>query len=258
TAVPTEITPEVTEEAEQGSETPAPEETATDEPDVPTPDVVSAPPVFEIATSLSAEAGQPLSIPFAIYDEQGAAVITQIDSAAGAQTTLEIAAPIQTSPPFATTGTITYIAAETFIGLDTLTLTAVDGAGISASTIIQIDVQPVVEVTEEATAEATQEATEEATAEATPEATPEATAEVTPEATPEVSSTERIINYDPQASEEAIQAMLAALNATEISRIPQLGAMKVLISQELASSSSAMAALRGNQAAVMAGMTALE
>lgn len=258
TAVPTEITPEVTEEAEQGSETPAPEETATDEPDVPTPDVVSAPPVFEIATSLSAEAGQPLSILFAIYDEQGAAVITQIVSAAGAQTTLEIAAPIQTSPPFATTGTITYIAAETFIGLDTLTITAVDGAGISASTTIQIDVQPVVEVTEEATAEATQEATEEATAEATPEATPEATAEVTPEATPEVSSTERIINYDPQASEEAIQAMLAALNATEISRIPQLGAMKVLISQELASSSSAMAALQGNQAAVMAGMTALE
>lgn len=241
TAAPTESTPDVTVEPEQGGETPVPEETdapeQTTEPDVPTPDVVSAPPVFEIATSFSATVGEPLSIPFVIYDEQGAAVLSQIESSAGAQTALEIVAPVQSSAPFATTGTITYTAAAS--GPDTLTLTAVDGTGITATATIQIDVQPALEVTEEATAEATAEATQEATEEAAP-------------------SIERIISYDPQASEDTIQAMLAALNATEVSRIPQIGAMKVLVSPAFADSARAMAAIQGSQAALMAGVSAIE
>ena len=240
TAAPTEAPPEATEE--QGSETPetTDEPEQTTEPDIPTPDVISAPPVFEIASGLSVEAGQPLSIPFVVYDEQGAVVLTQIVSAAGAQTTLEIAAPIQSSPPFATTGTITYTATETLIGTaDTLTLTAVDGAGTSATTIVEIAVLPAVEVTEEATAEATAEATQEATEEA-------------------ALTVERIISYNPAAPEESIQAMLATIQATEISRIPQLGAMKVLVPNEFADPELAIAALHGSQAAVMAGVTTIE
>ena len=251
TAIPTEITPEVTDEPQEGGDQPTPEETdapeETTEPEVPTPDIISAPPVFEIASSFSAQAGQPLRIAFAIYDEQGAAIITEIVSAVGAQTSLEITAPIQTSPPFVTTGTIIYTAAETFSGADTLTLTAVDGAGTSATTTVQVDVQPMpgIEVTEEATPEATAEVTPEATAEATAEAIVEATAE-------------RILSYDPAASEESIQAMLAALQATEISRIPQLGLMKVLMPQALADPAQALAAIQGNQAAVMAGVITVE
>jgi subtilisin family serine protease len=236
--VPTEAAPEVTEESQQGETPEASEEPAqTTEPDLPTP--VSAPPVFEIGSTWRADAGQPLDIPFSVYDEQGAVVITQIVSAVGAQTALAIVAPVQDSPPYATTGTIHYTAPAAFSGTDTLTLIAVDGAGTSATAIVQIDVQPVVEVAEEATQEAT------------PAVTPEATEAF-------LAAVERIISYDPAASEESIQAMLAALQATEISRIPPIGAMKVLVPEALASPARAMAALQGNQAAVMAGVTAIE
>jgi subtilisin family serine protease len=246
---PTEVSPDITEEPLP----PAPEETEapeqTTEPEIPAPEVVSAPPVFEIASSLSVEAGQSLSIPFAIYDEQGAVVIVQMVSAAGATTTLEITAPAQASPPYITTGTITYTAVAAFSGTDVLTLTAIDGAGTAAVATIQIEVQPA------PVSEATEEATPEAAAEATQEATPEVTPETTPEASPMV---ERIISYDPAASEESIQALLAALRATEISRIPQIGAMKVLVPEVLAGAPRAMAALQSDQAAVAAGLITIE
>jgi subtilisin family serine protease len=237
TVAPTEepATPEATEESpteapQEGGEPPTPE--VTNEPGTQEPAPVSAPPVFEIATSLSVTAGQSISIPFAIYDEQGAVVLTEMVSAAGSQTTLEIVAPIQVSPPYATTGTITYTASIS----DSLTLTAVDGTGLSASVTIQIDVQPAPE----------------ATAEATPEVTPEITQE------PGGNLIERIISYDPAASEQAVQDMLAALHATEISRIPQLGSMKVLmpellvsVAQTMAESNSAPAGLSGLEENVM-------
>lgn len=233
---PAVTTETVTEQPPANGEQPAPEEADTPEqtveplPPPPAPQVPSAPPVFDIASGYSVEAGQSVSILFAVYDEQGAVVITQVVSAAGAQTALAIAAPVQDSPPFVTTGTITYTAAAES-GTDTLTVTAVDGAGTSATAVVLIEVL--------------------ASAEAAEEVTPEATDESVP-------TVERIISYDPAAPEAAIQAMLQALEAAEVSRIPQIGAMKVLVPNTLASEAQALAAVLGDQAAVAAGLMAFE
>lgn len=68
----------------------------------------------------------------------------------------------------------------------------------------------------------------------------------------------RIINFDPAASEEAIRAMLEALGATEVSRIPQIGAMKVQVPQTNSSSAQAMAAIQSDPMAATAGVSGIE
>ena len=123
------------------------------------------------------------------------------------------------------------------------------------------------EVTEEATevvieGEVTEEATAEAT-EAVVEVTEEATAEVTPDVGDETDigtgdTQEVILNYNPGASEEAVQTMLAQLGATEIERIPQIGAMRVHIAPRLANTTAAVNAIQSNTLAVSAGLVAVE
>lgn len=132
---------------------------------------------------------------------------------------------------------------------------------VTVEPTVEIPVEVTPELTVEVPAEVTAEPTVEVTAEATLEATAEVTAEATAEATETVygaATEERLLQYNPNASEDSIQAMLRALGAVELERIAQIGVLRVLMPAPVASLTSAQSAVQNNTAAVAAGLMNIE
>lgn len=219
TEVPTDIPP-----------TEIPTEVATQEPTLEPTQAVSVPPVFDLGglASLATTSGIPLTFQVRVADETGVVRVTADTSGTSGAVSLNQTDPVETSVPYITVVTVTYLPAAGFSGTDSFTLTAIDQVGVAVSVSLQISVTALV-----------------ATLEATPLST------VTPTQT-------LIINYNPAASEAAIQNMLAALGAVEVSRIPQIGAMKVLVPDAVSDPGTALITVNGNAAALAAGVTNIE
>jgi len=241
TEIPTTAPTDPPTDATTVSPTDAPPVSPTETPlDVPgeiptaevTPSVTNAPPVVNLDASsiLEATAGIPLTLQFSVSDDEDGLVRVDRaeDNASTAAISIEHSAPVETVPPFNTGITLTYTAPADFSGADSLRLKAVDPGGLAVYFMLTVNV-------------------------VTPQATLEPTAE--PTAIPDQV---RIINFDPAASEESIQAMLAALGAVEISRIPQIGAMKVRIPLAVSDTASALLALSTDIEARAAGVTNIE
>lgn len=234
TEIPTEVPPPTTEPptAEPTQEataalTEVPTETPTE-----TPTLASAPPVFNFTNGgvFESVAGTSLTFQISVSDETGMVSVTADTTASIASVSLVTTAPVETAPPFNTLVDVTYLAPVDFSGADTFTLTAIDAASVVTSAAITVNV-------------------------ALP--TPEVTETVVPTDIP-VPTRELIINYSPTASEESIQAMLAALSAVEISRIPQIGAMQVLVPETVSQPAVAMSTLQSSRTAYAAGVTNIE
>jgi subtilisin family serine protease len=229
TEVPTEIPTDVP--TDVATETP-PEATeiATEEP---TAVVTSAPPVVNLDSSaiLEATAGIAATFQFTVSDDEAGLVRVGAaeDNTSLAVIEIVYTDPVETTAPFNTGISLSYTAAADFVGVDSLKLKAIDPSGITVYFTLTVNVNPAVEATLEPTVE--------------PTAMPDQV---------------RIINYNPAATEESIQAMLAALGAIEVSRIPQIGAMKVQISQAVSTTQSAIAALSVSAAGLSAGLTSVE
>lgn len=218
---PTEAPPTETPPAEEVK----PVEEATPEP---TQTAVPLPPVFNLGTApLTAVAGTPLAFQFTVADDEGVVrVIADTTGTAGA-VALAATDPAETSAPFNTLVSVTYTAPEGFAGLDSFTLAAIDAGGLQAVAVVQVAV--------------------------TPPLAPAPTASPT-----DIPTVERVINFNPEASEEAIQALLAEMGAVELERIPAIGAMRVLVPQALSQPEGAMRAMSASAAALAAGLTNIE
>lgn len=110
-------------------------------------------------------------------------------------------------------------------------------------------------LTETVTPEETVTETPGETATETPTLLPSET--LTPVVT-EVPTEERILNFNPGASEEQIQAMLTALGAVELHRIPQIGAMRVLVPVSRSDMNGAISAMQASPLALGAGLYSME
>ncbi len=219
-------------------DTPAPEATpevpAPTEAPPPTAAPVSAPPVFTFVgeNAFAGTAGQPLVLMLSVADDQGVVRVVVDTPASGAVVSLAVTDPVETDPPFNTAVSVTYTAPAEFSGVETLTLTAIDAEGQQTVATLELTI-----------------------AAPAPESTPEPAAPVLP---PTETTVERVINYNPTASEESIQAMLAALGAVELERLPQIGAIRVIIPQAYGETSAALAAVQGSGAAAAAGVLNVE
>ncbi len=82
---------------------------------------------------------------------------------------------------------------------------------------------------------------------------------VAPETPTEADGNEFIVKYDPNASEEAIQAILQALNAVEVSRIPAIGALRVrLVTLDETTPRAAYDRVQASSNARIANVTGIE
>lgn len=234
TEAPTDVPTDIPTEAPTDIPTEVPTDTPTDTPtevptDAPTEEP-SAPPVFSLAsgTAFSVVAGTALNFDVSVADEAGVVRIVASPSAAGFPVIVTSGSPAETAAPFNTPATVTYTAAAEFSGADSFTLTAVDSAGTSVSITILVNV----------------------------EALP---ATIAPTEDPAgLPSHELVIKYDPAASEDAIATLLREMNAVEVQRIPQIGAMRILVQDSLADASVASNAFLTTAAAQAVGLSAIE
>ncbi len=202
----------------------------------PTVTPVLLPPAFDpLLAPLAAIPGQPLVFTLNVTDESGAVRVLADPTGMSGAVTVEQGAPVETLPPFITPITVTYLAASGFSGVDSFALIAIDQDGMQTIVALQVTVGSGMT--------------------ATP--TPTATPSPTPTAAPG-GNNELVINFNPNASPESIAAMLAALNAVEVSRIPALGAMKVMVPDQFAQPAAALAAVNSNISAQTAGVTMIE
>ncbi|MEO8611539.1 MAG: S8 family serine peptidase [Chloroflexota bacterium] len=227
TDVPTDVSTQqpIDSATEEATETPTLEPTVA----------VNLPPQFSLdgSSALDATAGLQTTFTLAVADEDGLVTIGRTDTTSVANVVVTQATEaVAADPRFYTAVTIDYTAPADFVGQDSFTLVAVDAANLSSTLTLTVNV-------------------------ALPESTVEATLEPTLEPTT-IPDQVRIINYNPAASETSIQAMLKALGAVEVSRIPQIGAMKVQIPQAVSATASAASVLSTNTAAKAAGMTSIE
>jgi len=239
TNIPTDIPTDTPPTAESPTQEPtqdvtaavteAPTETPTE-----TPTVVSTPPVFNFGSGTAFEivVGVPLTFQFSVSDDAGEVRVTADSAASTGNVSLVTMAPVETEPPFNTLVNVTYLAAADFSGVDTFTLTAIDADGVLVSVEITVNVVPA-------------------------EATVEVTEEPIPTEIP-IPTREMLINYNPAATEESIQAMLQSLSAVELERIPQIGAMRVLLPETVSQPAAAMSAMRAASVISAAGVTNVE
>lgn len=192
------------------------------------PTVAPVPPVFHLPdAAYEATAGIPLTVTFGVSDEAGVVRVALGEPAPAGGVSLTTVPPIETQPPFTTQVELVYLAPAEFSGMDSVKLVAIGAAGGTAEAVITVNVVA---------------------------ALPSPTPSPTPEPVKEL-----LINYDPAASEAAIQAMLAALNAVEISRIPAIGAMRVLVPEAVSQPQAAVMALQASQDVYrIAGVRAIE
>jgi thermitase len=228
TSIPESVTPEMTETA-------APEttESVTEQPTVEatlTPTVESVPPVFNFTsgTTFEAQSGVLLTFQLSVSDEERIVRVTADTTTTLGTVSLTSEAPLETAAPFNTLVTVSYTSAAGFSGLDTFTLLAIDASGATSMAQVTVNVLP--------------------------EAAP---VTLTPTSLP-YSTKELLINYNPAATEDAIQAMLLSLNAVELSRIPQIGAMRVMVPETIAVPAVAMTTLQSSGTAYLAGVSSME
>ena len=227
TDAPTIAPTDVPTDAPTQDVTPAATEAATAEV---TPTVVSSePPVFNFAngTTFEGTAGLALVIEASVSDSLG--VVRVLAEGSVGTVSLTTVEPTETAAPFTTLVTLTYTAGADFSGVDTVTLTAINAAGDQSSATLTINISLPV--------------------------TPTPT--LTPTPSPEPME-ERVIKYNPAASEDSIQAMLASLGAIEISRLPQIGAMRVFVPESVSQPATAMATVQSEGAAKLAGVSSIE
>lgn len=230
TEMPTEAPAESTEEP-VGTEVPA---EATEIPaeatEMPAP--VSAPPFFvvELGVNLSVIAGETLEISVRVSDDQGIVRVAAIENSTTLGTVLVTSGePTETSAPFITPVTVAYTAPLDFAGVDVIDLVAIDAEGQRASLPLRVVVT---------------------LSAVTPEATPET--EVEP------ARVRRILNYNPMADDASVEAMLTELNAIEVDRIEQIGALLVEMPVDFASTALALNRVQGNAAARQSGLSVVE
>ncbi len=220
TDIPTEVPTEVPTEpiVEQTPE-------ATTEPTLPP---ISIPPVASLTAGMAfdATAGIELTIPFSVSDDEGIVRVTV--SALAGVVTVTASDPVEANAPFNTLVTVAYTAAADFVGADTLTITIIDATGNQVLLGLVVNV-----------------------------AAPQATLEPTPDPAG-IPTKQLVINYNPAADEAAIQALLTSLGATEVQRIPQIGAMKVLVPDAISEATSAMGMVSGSAVAQAAGLVNIE
>ncbi|MEO8612424.1 MAG: S8 family serine peptidase [Chloroflexota bacterium] len=213
--------------------TEAPTTEATADPTLelsPSPTVEILPSVFNFsAAAYDAIPGLPLTFQFSVSNTIGTVRIVVDESTTGGSVEVVATDAVESAAPFNTSASVTYLAAATFSGSETLTFTAIDASGNKASATVQVNVAPA----------------------PTLEPTLVPTAAIT-------ATHELLIDYNPAASEPAIQAMLSALNAVEVNRIPQIGAMRVLVPDVVSSPVSAMSVVTSSVAAHPAGVSAVE
>lgn len=236
TEVPTEVPAESTEEPTnteipaEVTEEPVSTEVPAESTEAPAP--ISAPPFFvvELGVNLSVAAGETLEISVRVSDDQGIVRVAAIENSTTRGTVVVTSGePAETSAPFITPATVTYTAPLDFAGVDVIDLVAIDAEGQRASLPLRVMVTP---------------------GAVAPEATPEIGAEV--------ARVRRILNYSPTASDSSVEALLLALNATEIGRIPQIGAILVEMPADFASTALAVNRLQGNSAAQQSGLSVVE
>lgn len=200
---------------------------ATPEVTVTTP-AASALPSFSFfnGTEFENTVGTPLLFQVSISDDTGP-VRVQVTAANG---TVSATSTEPTAAPFNTLVDVTYTAADSFSGSDTITLVALDGEGQTVTATVSVTV-----VAQAATAEPTEMP---------------------------VATKEMLITYNPAASEDVIQQMLTELGAVELSRIPQIGAMRVLLPEVMPSASNSaqtpMMTLQSSGTGSQAGVKAIE
>ncbi len=142
TVTPTEeVTPEATDLPTQ-TPTAAPTGEVTAEPTAAvTEEPVSSPPVFILGTTtFEAVVGIPLTIRLSVSDDAGMVSITEETSATLGGVRVETLAPAQSSAPYITEVTVTYLAPAQYEGSDSFGLTAVDLTGEVGSVAIQVNV----------------------------------------------------------------------------------------------------------------------
>lgn len=236
TEVPTEAAAEPTEEPvsteapAEATEEPANTEVPAEATEMPAP--LSAPPFFvvELGVNLSVAAGETLEIPVRVSDDQGIVRVAAIENSTTLGTVLVTSGePTETSAPFITPVTVTYTAPLDFAGVDVIDLVAIDAEGQRASLPLRVV------VTLGAVA---------------PEATPETEAEP--------ARVRRILNYNPMADDASVEAMLTELNAIEIDRIAQIGALLVEMPVDFASTALALNRVQGSAAARQSGLSVVE
>jgi CSLREA domain-containing protein len=111
----------------------------------------SAPPTFNLTqTTFDAHAGVLLEISLSVSDEAGIVRVVEDASATLGGVSVSTTAPTESSAPFNTSVSVTYLGPADFSGIDSFSLNAIDGAGETASVTISVNV-----VNVEATAEMT-------------------------------------------------------------------------------------------------------
>jgi M6 family metalloprotease-like protein/CSLREA domain-containing protein len=154
-----ETTPEPTLEPtlEPTSETTSePTAEVTGEPTIePTLPVDEAPVFYFNQTQYDALAGIPLEIIFQVSDDKGMVRVVEDASATLGGLSLTTSEPVETTPPFITNVTVTYLAPADYTGSDSFTLTAIDASGQTVAVTITVNIGA------EATAEAAPALTQE-------------------------------------------------------------------------------------------------
>ncbi|MCB9456466.1 MAG: S8 family serine peptidase [Anaerolineaceae bacterium] len=225
TEVPTETPSEVPPEATQE---PLPE--ATLEPTEPA--LPLTPPVFTLAEDalLSVVAGETLAFQVVAADDEGGVRVTIVTDTTAGIVNFQANPPMEAEPPYNTVVFVTYTAPAEFSGTDNFTLVAIDPSGGQAELALTITVTLPVP-TEESVVP-----------------TPNLMGE----------PVERIIKYNPAASEESITAMLRSLGAVELDRLPSIGALRVMIPETLGTMQAAATAVSSDFQAQSAGIQAIE
>jgi subtilisin family serine protease len=230
------VEPTVEQPTAEPTQQPTDEAGSTLEPTIePTVTPVQLPPAFSpLSEALEVASGQALVFNLSVSDESGAVRVLVDSTGTAGAVSVEQVDPVESIAPYLTSVTVTYVPAAGFSGVDRFSLIAVDPSGLQTSIVVDVNVNAEV---------------------MTP--TPLPTATAMPTAAPG-GTHELVINFNPNASPEAIAAMLASLNAVEVSRIPAIGAMKVLVPDQFAQPAAALAAVNSNISAQTAGVTMIE
>jgi thermitase len=191
------------------------------------PTLVVDTPSFTIdQNTFDAVPGIPLTFQVIVSDNFGAVEVSYDTTNTQGGLSINANPSTETSAPYLTVVDVTYLPPANYVGTDAFTLTATNINGGAAAVTIQVNV---------------------------------GAAEVTPEVTEEPARlNELIINYDPNASEESIQAILQALNAIEVERIPQIGALRVLVPAAVSEPTDALQTLQADALAASAEVEAVE
>jgi thermitase len=219
TAEPTEeptaeATAEPTEEP-TAEATAEPTEEPTLEPTAEPTEEPSAEPQLVVPDALAVDGGDTVVFEVRAIDDLGAVTATLDSSITVGSLVIDTIDPTETEAPYTTVFTMAYTAPDDFDGIDSFVFVATNTAGLQTQQEIEIVVNVLVPTPEP------------------PEETVAATEEL-------------IINYNPTATEDQIQAMLGAIGAVEVDRLPAINAMLIKVPASLKDPTVARATLQSS------------